>query len=562
MVVPYSIIRQLYWFFLRAFPVVFAYSYAVDFMESKFQDKDFLSMEIFRDIGVLYVTGLFSDYLFGEKCWTKVFLVAYTLPLLIRQLGLPITINNIVHYMATEAIFYYLIIKLIHIILVATNLLNVWENILDNFRFSAFLNIIASDIRFSKQLLVYWSLLFLYQLFCNLSAVKEMDWPTLFFVSVGECCTTPLGVIAMCKSVLYAYQYFIALTNAFIHGLDTYGKFNYNVTWAHGFFILAMYIRSGFLPSAEHLESPFKGAFRMKIVLLSTVLFFLNLTYCNTHPVIISFSVAPKTKPFKHIRGLLTYIFIILFCALTMTMIYKLSDVSETINILSLCLSTCVQAMSSFIIYIIYVYDGIYSKPWESMDDVVFYIWSTIQLINTVLSFVLACTSDFFLFQNYFYWLSPLLLVGCLPFWERLKMLWKNLQVRRKTMKMIDLLPNTTEEQIQDFDDVCSICQYSISTAKITPCGHFFHQMCLKKWMYTNDLCPLCRQSVSSDSPSKSEMNNESDVHSESGFHSEFEAFNESSNHSESNSEDESSINSEPNSLDESDTPSESDSLD
>ncbi|XP_062568362.1 RING finger protein 145-like [Saccostrea cucullata] len=247
-----------------------------------------------------------------------------------------------------------------------------------------------------------------------------MDWSTLFFVSVGECCSTPLGVIAMCKSFMSAFQYFIMLPLIFLHGLDIYGKFNYKVTWNHGFFILVMYIRSGYLPSAENLENPFLGAFRIKIVILFMVLLSLNITYCITNAVIISFSRSARTKPIKHIQGLLTYFFIIILCMLSMTLIYEISDISETFNILSLCVSTCVQALSSIIVYIIYVYDRMYSRPWEI----------------------------------------------------------------------------TVEEQMQNVDRVCSICQYSISTAKIIPCGHFFHRMCLQKWMYINELCPVCRQSV------------------------------------------------------------------
>ncbi len=28
--------------------------------------------------------------------------------------------------------------------------------------------------------------------------------------------------------------------------------------------------------------------------------------------------------------------------------------------------------------------------------------------------------------------------------------------------------------------------------AVITPCGHFFHAACLKKWLYVQETCPLC----------------------------------------------------------------------
>ena len=30
------------------------------------------------------------------------------------------------------------------------------------------------------------------------------------------------------------------------------------------------------------------------------------------------------------------------------------------------------------------------------------------------------------------------------------------------------------------------------TTAKVTQCRHFFHAVCLKKWLYMQDTCPLC----------------------------------------------------------------------
>lgn len=31
-----------------------------------------------------------------------------------------------------------------------------------------------------------------------------------------------------------------------------------------------------------------------------------------------------------------------------------------------------------------------------------------------------------------------------------------------------------------------------MKSAVITPCGHFFHAGCLKKWLYVQETCPLC----------------------------------------------------------------------
>ncbi|XP_051902999.1 RING finger protein 145-like isoform X2 [Hippocampus zosterae] len=39
-----------------------------------------------------------------------------------------------------------------------------------------------------------------------------------------------------------------------------------------------------------------------------------------------------------------------------------------------------------------------------------------------------------------------------------------------------------------------------LSSAVITPCGHFFHAGCLKKWLYVQETCPLCHAQLKSQS--------------------------------------------------------------
>lgn len=40
-----------------------------------------------------------------------------------------------------------------------------------------------------------------------------------------------------------------------------------------------------------------------------------------------------------------------------------------------------------------------------------------------------------------------------------------------------------------------------MTSAVITPCSHFFHAGCLKKWLYVQETCPLCHSQLKSQSP-------------------------------------------------------------
>lgn len=69
---------------------------------------------------------------------------------------------------------------------------------------------------------------------------------------------------------------------------------------------------------------------------------------------------------------------------------------------------------------------------------------------------------------------------------------WQKFMRRRQAVDKINSLPEARPEQLQEFDDVCAICYQEMGTARITRCNHYFHGVCLRKWLYVQDICPLC----------------------------------------------------------------------
>jgi hypothetical protein len=70
------------------------------------------------------------------------------------------------------------------------------------------------------------------------------------------------------------------------------------------------------------------------------------------------------------------------------------------------------------------------------------------------------------------------------------------LHQRRQVVQFTANLPDASKEQIKDNNDVCSICLQDMENAKITPCNHFYHEMCLRKWLSTKTDCPLCSEKI------------------------------------------------------------------
>ena len=77
-------------------------------------------------------------------------------------------------------------------------------------------------------------------------------------------------------------------------------------------------------------------------------------------------------------------------------------------------------------------------------------------------------------------------------------------------MAKIEALETATSEQLAAHGDVCAICYMEMSptTAKITPCGHFYHGNCLRKWLFVQDHCPMCSKKICSTSEDE-EINND-----------------------------------------------------
>lgn len=40
-----------------------------------------------------------------------------------------------------------------------------------------------------------------------------------------------------------------------------------------------------------------------------------------------------------------------------------------------------------------------------------------------------------------------------------------------------------------------------MTSAKITRCNHYFHGVCLRKWLYVQDRCPLCHEIIMQNEP-------------------------------------------------------------
>jgi hypothetical protein len=62
-----------------------------------------------------------------------------------------------------------------------------------------------------------------------------------------------------------------------------------------------------------------------------------------------------------------------------------------------------------------------------------------------------------------------------------------------------------TENDLEEENSECTICLEKLSagdSALRIPCGHIFHEDCVRKWLQSNNQCPMCRYELPTDDAS------------------------------------------------------------
>ncbi|KAK4314029.1 hypothetical protein Pmani_014648 [Petrolisthes manimaculis] len=54
-----------------------------------------------------------------------------------------------------------------------------------------------------------------------------------------------------------------------------------------------------------------------------------------------------------------------------------------------------------------------------------------------------------------------------------------------------------TQSEVQQHDDVCAVCLTPMTSARVTPCQHFFHADCLRRCLKESYKCPICQYNLS-----------------------------------------------------------------
>uniref|UniRef100_A0A3B4UL94 E3 ubiquitin-protein ligase RNF139 n=2 Tax=Seriola TaxID=8160 RepID=A0A3B4UL94_SERDU len=259
------------------------------------------------------------------------------------------------------------------------------------------------------------------------------------------------------------------------------------------FFILALQTGLSSLDPEERLVR----LSRNMCLLLTAILHFIH---GMTDPVLMSLSASHVSSFRRHFPVLLVSLALfVLPVALSYALWHHYALNTWLFAVTAFCVELCLKVVVSLTVYGLFMADGFSNVLWEKLDDYVYYVRSTGNIIEFLFGVIMFGNGAYTMMFE-----SGSKIRACMMclhayfnIYLQAKNGWKTFINRRTAVKKINSLPEMRGDQLRDIEDVCAICYQEFATsARITPCHHYFHALCLRKWLYIQDTCPMCHQRV------------------------------------------------------------------
>lgn len=215
------------------------------------------------------------------------------------------------------------------------------------------------------------------------------------------------------------------------------------------------------------------------------------------NPLLMSLSASHNPSLRRHLRALGVCAFLVWFPSFLLYYLWSHYTASTWLLAVSaFSIEVIVKVAVSLCIYSLFLLDAGRDTFWERLDDYVYYI----RAFGNTVEF---CFGIFLFFNGT--WILIFESGGAIRavmmcihayfnIWCDARAGWSVFMKRRTAVNKIDSLPEASEDQLRNLDDVCAICYQEMKSAKITRCKHYFHGVCLRKWLYVQDRCPLCHE--------------------------------------------------------------------
>lgn len=302
-------------------------------------------------------------------------------------------------------------------------------------------------------------------------------------------CDTLTAVLGITSIVSYVCNYIGKFFQWLLLSDDENDK-NFGTVSAIVFYILAL--QTG-LTGLEP-EIRFVRLCRNFCLLFTAILHFVHNV---VNPLLMSLSASHNPSLRRHLHALLVCLVLVVLPLLLMYYLWSTQNTSTWLLAVSaFSVEVIVKVFVSLAIYSLFLLDARRETFWEKLDDYIYYI----RAFGNTVEF---CFGIFLFFNGAWILLFEsgsairavmMCIHAYFNIWCDAKAGWSVFMKRRTAVNKIESLPEADEEQLRRLDDVCAICYQEMRSAKITRCKHFFHGVCLRKWLYVQDRCPLCHE--------------------------------------------------------------------
>lgn len=443
------------------------------------------------------------SYLINIRGWARIPLMVFATPMLAFVAGYPTTQ---LHLMLRFASAFALAMT---VFFVVGRVSEIKETIYEGLRYLDILTRVARigwipvilmvvlKIALPLLLLCFWVVLFGLQLYRYFSVEQgeEQLW-LVVLASVGECCLTPISILGLCVTVSYFSHAVLVLARLYLQGPSALTEDNQTQNgWTEGCTMFLLAIQTG-LSELKRIERVFILGIVFFIVLSSLI----QSVFEITDPFLLGLCASQNKNVWKHLRTLALCMFLWMFPAyMTYSLCYYFELEFWLMVVVSSCVLTSLQVLGSLMVYALFMYDSFIASTWESMDDVVYYTKATVRVLEFIVAvFVVVYGIQESIFGDWSWVSVAILVIHCyFNVWQRLQTGWRTYLQRREAVKKTANLPLASPQQLQQHNDLCPICFQDMETACITPCQHYFHVVCLRKWFYVQNTCPLCHRDMS-----------------------------------------------------------------
>ncbi|XP_052903608.1 protein TRC8 homolog isoform X1 [Anopheles moucheti] len=345
---------------------------------------------------------------------------------------------------------------------------------------------------------VFWTIRLLEHL---ISLLMSSEAPLRFAATVQSVlvsgCETLTAVLGMTSIISLICHYIGKMFQLFLLSEDYDEDKSIGTVSAILFYILA-------LQTGLTSLSPDKRIIRLcrNMCLLVTAL--LHFLHNIVAPILMSLSAARNPSRKRHARALIVCAFLLIAPGSLLAVLWASHSPSTwLLAVTAFSVEVIVKVLVSLATYTLFLLDARRQTFWEKLDDYVYYIRAFGNSVEFCFGIFLFFNGAWILiFESE---MIPIggairaLMMGIHAYfniWCEARAGWVVFMKRRTAVHKISSLPEATTVQLHQFDDVCAICYQDMTSAKITRCNHYFHGVCLRKWLYVQDRCPLCHEII------------------------------------------------------------------